>query len=272
MNLSKLNSENYVAKYTTFDRVIKDILPFNKIRVSSANKVNDPYENKKGSIIEADIFFSQDSTGKEYFEFKEKFEDAQYKLLSHIKLFCTSIYSLEKVNYINHAHEIYAKPRMWATYGDNHKGVCLVFNKKELTHQFEKVENFKISENKMNYDKLIIDAQGRNPLLSNNDLNKIYKDNLFDIEKLFKVLDSNDTLTKRYFRKHYDWNSENEYRWLIFSKTSEDLDVDYGNSLKAIFLGIDFNEKYQKLLKKYVNDIPVYKISFNNGKYEAEKL
>lgn len=65
MNLKDFNIEKYVAHYTKFDRVIKDILPFNEIRISSVSTVNDPYE-KDESWIENDASDSKEDIIKNY--------------------------------------------------------------------------------------------------------------------------------------------------------------------------------------------------------------
>lgn len=52
--------------------------------------------------------------------------------------------------------------------------------------------------------------------------------------------------------------------WYL-QKTTRDLNINFGSSLKAIVLGIDTDIKYKVLLEKY--NIPIFKLVFNYGKY-----
>jgi hypothetical protein len=274
LDLRDFNSEKYIAKYTKFDRVLKDILPFNEIRISSANKVNDPYENDKN-------WFAEDRTlGNEkekIQEVEEMFSDINDKLFSHIKLFCVTGYRQKKRHERDISDHIYCKPRMWATYGDNHKGVCLIFDKNELSENFKIQENLKefnyICDRKVDYLDFISHINN-NIFVTPNELRKFYKGpNKYDSKKLFSLIKnySDNMLELKYSRKHIDWESEDEYRWLIFSENTEDLDINYGKSLKAIILGINVDPKYKKIIENYTS-VPLYQITFNDGKYDTNKI
>lgn len=272
MPLSKFNNEDYVAKYTTLDRVIKDILPFNEIRVSSAHNVNDPYEKDK-EWLQEDV--SLGNTTEEIYKTNEIFSDIKNKIFSHIKLFCVTGYRQKKTHERDVSDHIYCKPRMWATYGDNHKGICLIFDKNDLTRNFENQEKSKEFKNICNkeVDYLnFLSHVNNNIFVTLNELKKFYKGPTeYDAEKLLSLIDNNYLFRTKYFRKHSDWESESEYRWLVFSKDIEDLNINYGNSLKAIVLGINVESKYECIFKKFTS-IPLYKISFEDSEYKISKL
>lgn len=152
---------------------------------------------------------------------------------------------------------------MWAHYGDNHKGICLIFDKEELSAQFRKSDFIKIYEDKVDYLSFL-PLIGNSILLSKIELEK-FESESYNLELLYEFLDDNYLLKFKYFRKHIDWKTENEYRWLVFAKTTRDLNINFGSSLKAIVLGIDTDIKYKVLLEKY--NIPIFKLVFNYGKY-----
>lgn len=265
MDLTEFNSDKYVANYTNFNRVIKDILPFNEIRISSAHKANDPYE-KDDSWIDNE----PSGTDEDALECSYILSELKLHIYNYIKIFCVASYDKcsEKVTDIS--SDIYAKPRMWATYGDNHKGLCLIFDKDELSKEFSKIDSIKIYEGKIKYLNYIPLIQN-NVALSIKELRSIcIKGKKYNTELLYNAIDNNYLLKSKYFRKHIDWKTENEYRWLVFTKEAKDLNLNFAKSLKAIVLGVETDERYICLLEKY--NIPLYKLLFNDGKYKSIKL
>lgn len=123
----------------------------------------------------------------------------------------------------------FSKPRMWAQYANNHKGVCLVFNKELLINKvknqfancFFKCENIRYD----NQLQRVIDAYS----LKTSELNKkSIEDVVID-----KVQDYWDIY---YFTKHIDWISENEFR-IVLKYAQEFAYVDIDGILDAIILG-----------------------------------
>lgn len=214
MNLKDFNIEKYVAHYTKFDRVIKDILPFNEIRISSVSTVNDPYE-KDESWIENDASDSKEDIIKNYQTLNKLKKD----IFNYLKIFCVASYDELSKNCIDLSSDIYAKPRMWAHYGDNHKGICLIFDKEELSAQFRKSDFIKIYEDKVDYLSFL-PLIGNSILLSKIELEK-FESESYNLELLYEFLDDNYLLKFKYFRKHIDWKTENEYRWLVFAKNNK---------------------------------------------------
>ncbi|UTJ07549.1 DUF2971 domain-containing protein [Arcobacter roscoffensis] len=267
MNLEDFNSDKYVAHYTNVHRVLKKILPSNKIRISSVSKVNDPYE-RDSTWIENEPCFSDEDAIK----CSNLLSELKPHIYNYIKLFCVSSYDKKSSNCFDLSLDIYGKPRMWASYGDNCKGLCLIFDKEELSKEFNKIDNVKIYEDKVEYLDFI-------PLIESSTCFSLYdlkniktnsEEMKFNPELLYKAIDKNYLLKFKYFRKHIDWKTENEYRWLVFSRETKDLDINFGNSLKAIVLGVDCNSKYKCLLEYY--NIPLFKLSLQYGKYIATKL
>lgn len=264
MDLKELNSDRYVAHYTNFDRVIKNILPSNQIRVSSASKVNDPYERD---------FTWTDSeaccTDKEAIECCNLLSELNPHIYNYIKLFCVASYD-KKSNCSDLSCHIYAKPRMWASYGDNCKGLCLVFDKEELSKEFNKTDSVKVDEGNIEYIDFLSKIEN-SVTLSIFELREIQKKSkVYNPELLYKAINKNNLLKSKYFRKHIDWETENEYRWLVFAKETKDLNINFAKSLKAIVFGVDTDVRYRCLFKDY--DIPLFKLKFEYGKYNYHKL
>ena len=258
MPLSKFNTDDYVAHYTTLNIAVKYILETNKIKINSIERVNDPYEH----IIDwIDTEPSVEELG--YNTTSIDLNKIRNKIKRNIKIFATTTF--RKNNTTDISNEMYCRPRMWAQYGDNNQGVCLIFNKKELNEEFKYSKKIGLISGNIEYYDFI-------PMINNTiDLepNKL-KLFLNDSDLLYKQLNSNEQLKSRFFIKHNDWKSEDEYRWLLFSEDSNDFYIDFNKSLKAIVFGSNVHDNYKTCLNNY--NIPKYDLYFANGKYMANKI
>jgi hypothetical protein len=265
MKLEDFNNEQYVAHYTSLDRLVSSILPSEKIRASSIDVLNDPYENTIDWIDDI-------SYGEVTVDFKQYTNQIKANIQKHLKVFSTTSYNEEECkNSSDISNHIYCRPRMWAQYGDNHKGVCLIFEKNELHEQIDM--HMCANRGRMiNYDKVNylswMDKIDSGITLDYSE--ETYKECLKDPDILYSNLNANLIFESMFFRKHVDWSSENEFRWLLFSNSLKNLDILYGKSLKAIVLGCDVADRYSYCFT-YDNDIEVHSLMFRDGKYQVDK-
>ena len=261
--LSKFNSDEYVAHYTSLDTVVKYIIPDKKIRVGSAELLNDPYENIVDWLeIEANI--KEISFNESYQNFLN-LNKIKERIKRSIKIFSTTTFDENSKNTADISNDIYCRPRMWAQYGDNHEGVCLIFDKKELHTEFKCSRNVELIYGKVEYESFIPIIH--NDILIEPSMLKLLSD---DPYKLYKKLNDNQQLKSRFFRKHNDWESEHEYRWLVFAEDGSELKISIHNSLKAIVFGSKTNSRYFETLKK--ENIPLYFLDFSNGSYSVKEV
>jgi len=258
MELSQFNNDNYVAHYTTLDTAVRHILPNYQIRISSVETLNDPYENVSDWINS-----EASSTDEMALQSSRYLSRIRQNSMKHIKVFSTTGVDSKKNN-VDISNHIYCRPRMWSQYGDNHKGVCLIFDKEELNESFRYLNPIGIKSKEVQY-------------LSNLEktINHIFiaplehQSILKDPRELYKVINSNYIMDNRFFRKHIDWKDENEFRWLLFMEETNDVYAYCEKALKAIVFGCDVPQSYYSSLKYYA--IPTYSLIFINGKYEARK-
>jgi hypothetical protein len=120
----------------------------------------------------------------------------------------------------------YYLPRMWAQYGNNHKGVCLIFNSDEL------VDQVKSQSQSLYYFKhkeiMYADFLNNDDILLKQAVSQVYS---FDAHKdpmefIQKYLKNNKYLN--YFVKDIDWKDEREYRFLLWNKIENN---DYDNKI-----------------------------------------
>lgn len=261
-DITKFNTKDYVAHYTKLDTVVKYILPSNKIKVGNIKNVNDPYENK---INWFDINFKDENKYEGINSQAEEHQKLKSILSESIKIFASTDYE-EIKNSAGLSGHIYCRPRMWAQYGDDHKGICLIFNKEKLNSCFKNLPNIvKIYSDKVEYLEWLDTINSSSKDVEYEEVEEYINDK----NKLFEAISENSFFEFKFFRKHYDWKNENEYRWLIISRERRDLFVNFEDSLEAIVLGCDVCPEYSELFK--YKEVPVYYLQFID-EYKANKV
>ena len=223
----KAEDITYIAKYTTFDTLVS-ILKSGKMRMNSIVSMNDKTET--------------DFLDELLRSYKEEYEQDYDKYLFADKEFITSFTT--RIDDLD----------MWRFYGDNGRGVCMVF---------ERDTNKDDGLYKINY----IDPA---------------KEELTKVDKLMDTLKENDIKFRlnllqkyRHFLKHADFNTEDEYRllvkkgkpdgWFVNSdngiltpylefelrKTGKPEDGDYPFKLKKVIVGAAMKEMVANLMQVF---------------------
>jgi len=169
-------------------------------------------------------------------------------------------------------------PRMWATYGENHRGACFVFDK----DKFISITKNYVEERRYYFKHGIITYADFFKKLSWFDIST------FDIPKFRIALPENfvrrKTIegsvqeflannTSQYFTKDLDWRDENEYRFLCWNNIDnyclKEIEVEITDALIGIVLGINSHNNKQIIeiaKKKEIDVISKIKIK-HDGKW-----
>lgn len=239
--------------YTRLSTFLENILPNLSLKWGSIQKTNDPLEN---SVSIARICnspkFDQGNIENlnQQFEYLNTVLDSK-RIIENFKVLCFS----QSTQLRNKSIHGYNMPRMWAQYADDHRGICVEFDKKKL---IEKVK------------------ESFNPVYYGNVKYRINSTKIeFDKDKLF----SEDTVRKflirfkkeLFFTKHCDWSGEREFRFLYIG--TDEYVVHLKKYIKAIYLGLNFNRAYYPLIRYYNNHykIPLYHIGISGLNYVKEK-
>lgn len=127
-------------------------------------------------------------------------------------------------------------------YGEQSKGVCLIFSKKDLIKSIDK--SIKLKHCLIEYHKQLFDAiKGFDCNINENE-----EANNFIISKLMK--------------KSFDYRDENEYRFILYSDSKEILKINIKESLKGIIFGINFD----------LDDLQLYKNILENQYGKNHKI
>jgi hypothetical protein len=149
----------------------------------------------------------------------------------------------------------YELSRMWALYGDNHKGICIEVDKEE----FIKENPNKISDSlfrRINYFHLDVEKPIIHRKIDHSRIEKIGSKKY--IHEEFRQVN----MEYLFFTKNREWESEQEFRLIHFSDEKENEYCSIKNSIKAIYLGVDFNDHYLPSVKNSCREIDMYKLEY----------
>ncbi len=240
--LKILSNENVVYHYTKHDIAIKYILYETRLRLSHRKDSKDPIENAKQLYSFHGVNIDDKGPIKtRRYEFISKYE----QMLKNAKQICfcknkktnmkNDIYDQEKYGFL--------KPRMWDQYADGYKGVCLCFQKDELKNEENLIANDveyitykELSRNHHRIDENILLEIGAVDYL------KRYKN---DFANLF-------------FRKHIDYENENEHRIISFSSKEQEY-IDIRDSLIGLIVSnLNLSKFEMDLYKKYASENEIF--------------
>jgi len=267
------------------DEDIEDFLP-------TDDRVSSNYEEMEYSE-EREEKFIRDSE-RRINNIKEDYMPIYFQQLNNLKngivktiSFSTGTYYLDGI--YNKGRTGYLYPRMWAQYGNNSTGVCVVFKKDELLKKVTKElkNDYDIFYGNIDY----VDIFDNKHALEINNLIKarnhiVFRDYKGDKrEPLVENIKNNYKLY--FFRKDKDWSGENEYRILILNKKHnndfEEKIISLNIScIKAVFFGenADIKKDYTNnknislLMEACRHKIVMYKLErdFHKGKYILKKI
>ena len=256
-SLVSYNPNGLVYHYTTMQNALEYILYTGTIRLSRLEKVNDPKESKPTYSFS----LNNSTTNVELFEFYERF-------LTFPKIICLSIDNKCYFKNVDDMNRFPGKgfnhPRMWAQYGENHRGICFVFDVKRLYSELRITHRKRpIFRGRVNYSDKYIDCNINNESPYSVDLRalgEIGKDKLY-IEHLTKFRNT------YFFSKHKDWIDECEYRFVLLDDNSNDVFIDLRTSIVAVILGSEFPMCHKPTLVELCKELKIdaFKISWYQG-------
>lgn len=230
----------YLGHYTTLDK-LELILETMQLKFGNFADTNDPFENKETHVT----INPPDKTS-----WVDQIITNDTKKDFH--LICSSIDN-SSFNLIN-------KPRMWSQYANEHKGCCIIFEKNIIDTKFKELEIQKenkykdiINYNQKEYSTIEIKqntAEECRTHVRNNLSSEIWKQK-----------------EKYLFCKHKDWETENEFRYVIFQRQKQKLSINITEAIHEIYLGEKVSRLYASFIYTWLKSkgINSYKIKWRNG-------
>lgn len=239
-HMTKNNNNLYY--YCKLSTALESILSDYKLLLNPISKTNDPRETKSF------VFEVLNESGIDI----EKFNEKVSKIMrDDCKVLCFS-------QDHNNNHAGYKSSRMWAYYGDNHKGLCLLLDKKEFLEENKKVIDPDLLR-KINYYKFDFEKQHKD----DKQVNYISMKKMGEGKYLRDVFRPQH-LDYLYFTKNEEWESEHEIRQIYFSNNKEKQYCSITNSLKEIYVGVDFHNSYLPAIIKLCSHVNILKMEYKN--------
>ena len=236
MQLFPREENQYLFHYTSYASAL-GILLSQQMRMGSLKNMNDPLEfqdHHKDSLV-----FNGNPSNEELALIMRRFKDSVTEREKAVRFasFSMDLSKGSQGEYYNNLSKGWARSRMWAQYADNHKGVCLVFDKKKLVEDFE--NSFKSEMCETHCRKVE------------------YTNNLDSLkETLSQPCDSFLTLDKIQFLflKCEDFKDEQEFRLLLINKKLKDeneiVSFSIANSICGVIPGTKFPKENELALRK----------------------
>ena len=247
--------------YTRLDTARNYILKDWTLRMSSFRGTNDPKETKTW-VFSLESNEHRDLAKYDLFELSERYSN-KVKDNCRVICFCRDSEPLTGIHLNDIAKRGFAKPRMWAQYGDAHKGVCLAFDREKL---IEKVAEACANAVGIYYGNVTYRDRGLLPRLDEGhysiDVDYIEK---HGFETFWKThLDQYHH--RLLFEKMEDWKDEREYRFVTVFPEPQEVFVDIRECLVGVLFGdaVDHDESEAVIDMLIDTDVKMQGMQWNN--------
>ena len=239
-----MGNENLLYHYSSFETAAAYILPSGKLQLSPLGGSRDAIEsiNYFAAISHMPEGTTEDIS-----------EEINNEIRENVKIVCFS--KDDKIAPEEKPGMMLA--RMWSQYGENHKGVCLVFSRSKLEESF--IETY-VNENSriigdMQYDqKPFMMPQGHNN--SSITIQSHESTGMPSvIQNKFPDLMASSVMKDILFSKVSDFSDENEYRFSYYDNSEKFIYFPFGSALKAIILGFKTTKNQEEIIKICVRNL-----------------
>jgi hypothetical protein len=240
--MADIKPGNRLYHYCKLSTAIEMILPKRELLLNSIIKTNDPREYK-------DFVFSSIYYPNLMGNLNDQNKIVNKLLRDDCKAIC---FSMDYKHYWGNSYS-----RMWAQYGDNHRGICLEIDKSEFIEEnqdkivpecFKEIKYWDFDIRKRVKHKAVDYTQ-----IKNNDL-----------EHYVKMKFRKRHLRYLFFTKNKEWESEHEIRLIYFSTNKNNEYCTIKRSLKNIYLGLNFNDDNLTSLTGQTSGVDIYKMEYGD--------
>lgn len=215
-----IDTERWCYHYTSSEVALDHILSTNELKFNALRDLNDPKESGCLGWLGGGVP-SEEHLRNRYVEVEEQV-DREFR--NSVKVFCSSTDRSPAGSSFDRGH---MKPRMWAQYGNESKGVCLVFSRSRLRECVSGIYEESLVCGSVEYT----DDRHRMaiPMMRVGDLELPTS----EIAKS-RFIEANRQIV---FTKYRDWSDEAEWRLACYDERPGPIYVDFQDSLSAIVAG-----------------------------------
>lgn len=249
-------SDVLVCKYMKASTAIQHSLLEKTIRFSPFKEMNDPRETE--AQFECDSFI-EDTVPMDYFNLQDRFRS---DFRTQASAFCATRDDYPKGDQFVLMRRGFGKMRMWAQYGDNHNGACLVF-------QRDLLESAALSA--LGHDRIWCANIDYNRKMLAAGAGAFHFDHETFRESPGKYLffHSKEYQHSLFFRKHEDWIAENEWRMATIASDGSGMCIRYADSLKYVILGHQVCDEEIPSFKRLFGG-PILKLRYSQWKEDCD--
>jgi hypothetical protein len=240
------NFDRYVYHYTRWERLLD--IAHSGFRLGSLAYMNDPRESKNWYLGHTTFGNREPIDSGKLWK-----EAADYRRQVKVASFSQDIpgRTREEIRF----RSGYARPRMWAQYGGNHTGVCIVIDRdgldKAIKSQLGGRENSWLVNGPVEY----IDLPARDPSTQSVQVSETDSRSVGDLVRdyFYKYRE------RIFFVKHSDWRDEAEYRWVYYDpdamygelREPRETFVNINGHVAALVLGADFSDSHLPVAQSF---------------------
>jgi hypothetical protein len=236
--------------YCKLSTAIERILPNKQLLLNPIGKTNDPRENKsfvfaKINMSHRDIFLDHISN-----------EHVTSLIRKRCKMLC---FSKDYDDFFGFEYS-----RMWALYGENHKGICIAIDREKFLEENQAKINPELFK-EIQYSEFKVTLPEKHIEIDYNRINNI---GLF----AYVIGDLRpNNIDYLFFRKDKEWESEHEYRLVYISQTNDNEYCTINNCIDSIYLGIDFNVNYLPAILDKIQNTSVFGLDYKGVRLVPDK-
>jgi len=263
--LTEAPLDKLVYHYTRFDTALEQILTHRRLRMSPFSNVNDPRESSDWQFTPRD-FGTRLGTRSVQRATLDKAND-RLKRTWKVLALSTDDQTAPPASR-NVLDRGFARPRMWAHYGGNHTGACLVFDRVEMIDEVGK-QLAELSDNQWysepvrysnDVDSAAVTISGK-AIAAAGDVDTALREHQAD-QHVFL-----------FFQKNRDWSTEYEYRFVAQRLRDPGYCfVDVARSLVGVILGERVSDVYGPSVDQAIGQagVAAAQLTWRNGEPRIE--
>lgn len=256
--------------YTTAKSALEGILPTGNLHLSSYRSMRDPLEYHELTKL---LLYRGDQSGRAGRLPLDEAQETLGALRDRMRIL--SMTRDEEEGYkeptVKTFGRGYVRPRMWEHYGDQHRGVCLAFDRAafvdgEFRDSLRELGGTNIGDVEYTPGGFVAHTARVLPDIP---------DNEEATRHLFGHLETHNAAF--WFLKLLDWETEYEFRLILFPEdepSDEPIAASFGSALKAIVLGTKFDpRRIPEALSFGVEfSVPVVRLDWVSGRPQVEPV
>lgn len=230
--------ERYVYHYTKARTALDYILRNNTLRLNLFTRTNDPRESRRWQFNIGSLSNQGHPLMDRYDTTRlSKWLGGTLQRSARVACFCNDSPPLTGDHLADVNRRGFARPRMWAQYGENHRGVCLVFDRAKLVEAMTAAFRAKAESVILFWAPVEYRNHRQVPPLHEHEFSVTAEDLAQLGKDRYPWKHLRRYWRRLFFEKAEDWSAEREWRAVGFTTARGALDLPLGDALVGVIHG-----------------------------------